>query len=181
MSQLSSRLALLAVIVYSLCACEDRGAAPGSGTSKDPPAGAGISLAASPLEMAAGQTATTFNFGTLREMAVRVTLPEVPRRLLLTLKFFGPNGENVYEETRPFSNGEAMTEEMVPGMPGVAHPWPVVPAMRAPGGEYALDRTIPVAATVLTKHGSEGTWHVEATSDGFTGTLTRELTVYFRR
>jgi hypothetical protein len=125
------------------------------------------------LAVAGADAPRRFNFAFVRDLWVRVTVPRVLRVSVLELSFRAPDGQIFYQDRFPFTIDDRVRMAMVPG---AASPTPAHPAHPIPGG-YALDRPVAIAGSVFEKYPQRGLWRIEATVEGYPGTITTEMWV----
>jgi hypothetical protein len=128
--------------------------------------------------LATGMVGNMFNFGVLRDLWVRVTMPSIGPVVTEHLTFFNPLGELMFETMLAFSLDPA-TQEML--MAGKSSPLTVYLATSIPGG-YACDDGLPIAGTNFTRFPTTavGDWHIKAEVDGI-APLETTMTVSFTR
>jgi len=114
-----------------------------------------------------------FNFATLRDLWVRITVPDMGHVVTVWLAFTSPTGSLFYETTLRFSPDPSMQEMDMPGMPT---PITVRTGKPIPGG-WALEYPIAVSGTVFTRNPTPGGWMVQARSEG--RTITSDFDVDF--
>jgi hypothetical protein len=139
----------------------------------------GLSLSSSEGGLEAGVVGHQFNFGQLRDLWVRATMPSIGPVATEHLTFLNPLGELMFETTRAFSLDPAMQE--MP-MPGKSSPMTVFRAKPIAGG-YAIDVGLPVWGTTFTRYPTTavGDWQIKAEIDGVNQPLTTTMTVSFER
>ena len=155
-----SRLATLLLSAFMVSVC-------GSVAAAGPvPRGAhfqpGIEFSATEEGLEQGDTASSFNLNTLRDLWVRVRVSHMSHTSLVRLAFTTPRGEVFYETVLLYTREPRARQVSFPGLP---HPRTAFPAKLVPGG-YALDQPIPVGAGVFMRYPQPGAWRVEATVDG---------------
>jgi hypothetical protein len=146
-----------AVALLALSACNQGTAPPAFPAAFQP----GIVLAAEP-ELLEAAPATRFNFGVLRDLWVRVKVPDMGQLMTVSLAVTSPGGARFHETTQRFSPDEGMTQMEMPGSP---HALTVLRAKRAPGG-WLLDYPIAISGTVFTRNPTPGVWLIEARTEG---------------
>jgi len=139
----------------------------------------GLTLSSSEGGLAAGVVGNAFNFGQLRDLWVRATMPTIAPVVTEHLTFLNPLGERMYETTRAFSLDPSMQE--MP-MAGKSSPMTVLRAKPIDGG-YAIDVGLPIAGTSFTRFPTTavGEWQVSAEVDGVAQTLHTTMMVAFER
>lgn len=151
------------------------GVAPSTGSVA--PLSPALSFAASRALLERGIVSQQFNFGTLRDLWTRVTLPGMAQYTTVKLKFYSPRGwlfRSTYAVFSPDPNAAPMDA------PGVEHPVDVAAARPLPGG-FALDFAVPIAGSPFTKFPEEGTWQVRAEVAGQAEELAVPLTIEMHR
>jgi hypothetical protein len=122
-----------------------------------------IVFAADAAALERGELAESFPLASLRDLWVRVTVPELARVALLELSFAGPQGQVLHVDYAHFSADPAIREVDVAE---VGHPLPVFTAKPLASG-FALDHPVAIGGTVFQRHPTEGDdWQVRATLDG---------------
>jgi hypothetical protein len=163
----ANRLFATAVVCALLAACD--------ANAPMMPFNEGIQLADSPSALDRETSETPrFDFGTLRELWIRVRVADMGQLSMLNVKLVSPRGVIHYETNAAFSPDPAMkTTEMT----GAHHP---VTVFHAPGrlGGFDLDVSVPVQGTVLTRHLKTGAWQVMAGIEGSPKTYLSPMDVY---
>ena len=126
-----------------------------------------------------GAVSRAFNFGQLREIWVRATVPVMQHVTMVNVTFRNPMGELIYESNVGYTSDAKMTT--MP-MGGNAAPMSLGHAKPIPGG-FAIDMGFPVGGTVFTRFPTSGVgdWTVQARVDGVDHVLTTSMSVVYTR
>jgi len=163
------------VLFAALCVvgggCTSGGPAPGANVPA--PLTASITLGRSVADLESGAQPTMFPFGEMRDLWVRVKVPDMPHLTTLTLLLKTPSGD-VFDGDAQFYSADP-TMNVTQG--GMGMDAPVLRAIKIDGG-YQLDRALPVGGTPLQRTPrADGTWGVEAKINGMPGTMTASMFV----
>ena len=160
---------LIVALASALAGCNSPGAPP---AETPPPVVEGeLVLAPTANALAAGLVGKQFDMSELRELWVRVKVPQLAHVTTVKFVFIDPMGQPFYEDNMAFSVNPTM-QTMDPGSGSVAlnvHAATVVP------GGYALDRPIAIAGSIFQRTPRYGSWVVEATVGGLSTKLTAPL------
>jgi|GEM_PF-6281696 len=151
-------------------ACNSGSAPP---ASVAPPVVSSITLGRSMGDLESGVQPTSFPFGDMRDLWVRVKVPDMPHLATMTILLKTPNGA-VFDGDSQFYSADP-TMNVTQG--GMGMDAPVLRAVKIDGG-YQLDRALPVGGTALQRTPrADGTWGVEAKLSGMPGTMTASMFV----
>jgi hypothetical protein len=153
------RVALIALLLVG-CTRSEPGAFPPS-EPHGGPAASSLLFATDGALLDSGVYATSFNFVYLRDLWVRVQVPQLSKVAMLELTFLNPRGETVFSSTTPFSTDATMSTMTVGGME-----YPMAVRQAKPGlTGFLLDKAIPIGGSVFMRNPTPGPWLVTAKVD----------------
>ena len=157
----------LAGALLAACNLHDPGAQPDPGAPA-PITRATITFSTTEAALEHGVVGTSFALGEMRDLWVRVALPDVPEVAGVTLDFVNPMGETFYQRTQRHARTPGMKEM---AMPGADVPVTVFPMKPLAGGGYALDVLVSIGGSNFQRFPYPGRWEVRAHVDGVPGTV----------
>jgi hypothetical protein len=128
-------------------------------------------------QVMAHQTPTTFSFGSLPELWVRLEVPTLPQVASVYTTLTTPMGAPAAGQTNYFSTDPTVTTAQN-GL--LANPAEAIPATEG-GPGWRVDISIPIAGTFVGRASQpRGTWGVTSAIQGVSGNLTASIDVTYQ-